>query len=168
MCVALLLAAGAFMSHQPIYAQHATPCHEIVVGYPVGDLRGAWQAARDAARQHPGAYAVGESAGGTLALNLAEQGLVRGAVVMGPPVDLMTWPGTPGWWREVRGATPRLRSSLTVRRVRRPTVLVYGAEDDVVPRKRVRGARLVVTPGPHLNMTTWPRIVGQTITRWER
>jgi pimeloyl-ACP methyl ester carboxylesterase len=167
-CVALLLAGGAFLAHQPIQAQHATPCHEIVVAYPVGDLKAAWQAARDAAREHPGAYAVGESAGGTLALNLAEHRLVRGAIVMGPPVDLVSWPGIPRWWRNVDGATRRFRATMSVRRVRRPTVLVYGEDDPIVPRRRVRGAAFVVTPGGHLNTTSWPQLVRETITRWER
>jgi pimeloyl-ACP methyl ester carboxylesterase len=167
MCVALLLAGGAFLSHQPIHAQHATPCHEIVVAYPVGDLRAAWRSARRAAVRHPGAYVVGESAGGTLALNLAARGLVRGAVVMGPPVNLVTWPGTPSFWDGVRHSSPGLRRTLSVRRVTRPTVLVFGAADGVVPRRRVRGARLVITPGGHLNRTTWPRLVRRTIRRWE-
>ena len=111
MCVALLLAAGGFVTHEPIRAPD-TPCRrEVVVAYPTRDLAGAWRHTRRVALRHPGAYAVGESAGGTLALNLAARGLVRGAVVLGAPTRLVGWPPIPGYWRRMH-APQRLRREL--------------------------------------------------------
>lgn len=84
---------GGFVEGDPVIedveAAAATRGFKVVrVDYQLGNLRAAVRDARRAASRHPKAVAYGESAGGTLAVLLAQRGLVDRAVGWLAPVDL--------------------------------------------------------------------------------
>jgi acetyl esterase/lipase len=108
-----------------------------VVEYPLLDLTGAVRAAnRAASREHGRAVAVGDSAGGTLALLLAAQGRVAAAASFGAPTDLLTWPTDQHAWDKFHTTTARRRAAspywqVTARAA--PALVMHDPRDIVVP-----------------------------------
>lgn len=70
----------------------------VAVDYTTGDIKAGWRDVKAAARSYPRrrVYAYGESAGGGFAAMLAGKGLVDGAVVLSPLIDLRAWGRTYG------------------------------------------------------------------------
>lgn len=118
------------------------------VDYPPGDYRGAARyaraRARAAKRRHLRVFAVGESAGGALAVDLAAHGLLRGAVAVAAPTDLVRWHGVTGpgfataatYWHRIRlSASARARWSplREMTGVSTPLLLAHSRGDRIVP-----------------------------------
>jgi pimeloyl-ACP methyl ester carboxylesterase len=81
----------------------------VSVEYPLGNYRRAVAFARRAVRR--GSFAVGWSAGGTLAAQVALEHRVRGAAIVSAPVDFTAY-GTIGDWLAL-GVAPAQRVSLS-------------------------------------------------------
>jgi acetyl esterase/lipase len=138
-----------------------------VVEYPLDDLPGAVGAARAAAREHRPDFAVGASAGGTLAALLAVEGRVDGAVTWAAPTDLLTWQQDPAQKREL-GASRRDRADASPYRHvtprAAPILVMHDPADSVVPfeqatrfAKRAHSARLVRVRADIYHHTWLPR-----------
>jgi acetyl esterase/lipase len=108
-----------------------------VVDYPLRDLPGAVRAANAAAAgQRSRVYALGDSAGGTLAALLAVRGRVDGAAAFAGPSDLLTWPAEAGWWGRFGATRAERRAASPYRRVTGrsvPLLLMHDPRDIVVP-----------------------------------
>lgn len=65
----------------------------VAVDYTKGDIEAGWRDVKAAAGDYPRrrVYAYGESAGGGFAAMLAAKGLIDGAVVLSPLIDLRPW-----------------------------------------------------------------------------
>jgi acetyl esterase/lipase len=153
---------GGFVLGSASDPGNAPICHEFaargyrtrVVDYPLRDLPGAVAAARAAAaRHHTRTFAIGDSAGGTLAALLAADGTVDGAATFAAPTDLLTWPDDPSAWREI-GATRGDRVAASpyrqVTRLHSPMLVMHDPHDLVVSfdqalrlTRRAERARLV-------------------------
>jgi alpha-beta hydrolase superfamily lysophospholipase len=183
----LLIHGGSFLFADPSFeaaTQQAARDAGFVphyLRYPLGDLRGAVRAARDAARRlgerfpEP-LYAYGSSAGGALASLLAGDGMVRAAVAKAPPSDLLDWAwplATYGadYYRRI-GAGPTARRSLSPLRrpARRPLLLVHGNRDAVVPlamseafAAKFDRVHLQVVAGGHHAERRQPRILARSL-----
>ena len=176
--------AGGFVTGQASDPANVGLCHEFaargyrtrVVEYPLADLPGAVRAARAAARRHrTPTYAVGGSAGGTLAALLAVEGAVEGGVTWAAPTDLLTWPPDRAGRRELR-ATRRERIAaspyhqVTPRAV--PLLLMHDPRDRVVAfdhatrlAERAPTARVRRVRGDYMRHT-WRPADRQRILDW--
>ena len=113
------------------------------VEYPLGTIPGSIEytgaAAAQEARSGRPVYALGTSAGGTIAEYLAVRGQVDGALAIAPVSDLLAFPGLrPGWW-EGLGMTPELRRRWSpYYNIERPVPLriVHSRQDEVVPHEQ--------------------------------
>ena len=113
--------------------------------YPLGDMPGAFQAARALAIRlratHGNAvYAYGSSSGGTLAALLAGDGLVSAAVAKAPISDLLGWEWPlsvygPDYFERIglTATVARRRLSPLRRPARRPLLIFHGRRDQIVP-----------------------------------
>lgn len=113
--------------------------------YPLGDMPGAFQAARTEAvrlraRYGSAVYAYGSSAGGTLSALLAGDGLVSAAVAKAPVSDLVEWEWPlgaygPDYFERIGLSAPAARRRLSPlrRRARHPLLILQGRRDRVVP-----------------------------------
>ncbi len=171
----LLIHGGSFLYEDPTF-ESLTRRRALRAGftphylrYPLGDMPGAFQAARAEAvrlraRYGSSVYAYGSSAGGTLAALLAGDGLVSAAVAKAPVSDLLDWEwplGTygPDYFERIGLSTPAARRRLSPlrRRARRPLLILQGRRDRVVPPamnkkyavKFKRGYLWVVQGGHH-------------------
>lgn len=101
-----------------------------------GSIRYAHDAAREEAARGRPVYAVGISAGGTIAEYLALASDVDGAVAIAPLSDFVNWrPPTPGFWGKL-GMTPAMRYRFSpYNNVRRPAPLriIHSPQDHMVP-----------------------------------
>ena len=137
----------------------------VVVDYPSADPAAALEAARAAADEHGGArpvFAYGESAGGTLAGRIAQDGLVDRAALHSPVADVerfadQSYPEEE--WEEAFLGTEaeQRRVSLTGRDSEVPILALIAADDEFIPRASIRewaGAdgdvEVRVVPGTHL------------------
>jgi acetyl esterase/lipase len=146
-----------------------------VVEYPLYDIAGAAAAARSAAREHKPGFAVGDSAGGTLAALLAVEGRVDGAATFAAPTDLLTWPDDAGVWRKVGASRSERAAASPFRRVtsRAAPILVMHDPGDMVVSfdqarrlvRRAHRARLVRVQGESYRHT-WQPQHRQQILRW--
>jgi acetyl esterase/lipase len=137
--------AGGFFEGRASDPDNLVVCGELaargfrarVVEYPLRDLPGAVRAADAAAARHRSrVYAVGDSAGGTLAALLAVRGRVDGAVAFAAPTDLLSWPAEAGWWGRFGATHAERRAASPYRRVTRrsaPLLLMHDPRDIVVP-----------------------------------
>lgn len=147
------------------------------VGYPLGDveraLRYARRTAREARRAGRRVYAVGESAGGSIAVHLAERRLVDRAVAVAAPTDFARWnpprldPAQRGSiWRRL-GLSLRERARLSPRPSPRsaPLRLFHSRADTVVPYRQ--SLRYVASSG---GTATIRRLRGEHLSdrAWER
>lgn len=147
----ILIHGGSFLYEDPSFESLSrrravragfTPHY---LSYPLGDMPGAFRAARAEAirlraRYGSAVYAYGSSAGGTLAALLAGDGLVSGAVAKAPVSDLLDWqwPLTaygPDYFERIGLTAPaaRLRLSPLRRPARRPLLILQGRGDRIVP-----------------------------------
>jgi acetyl esterase/lipase len=175
--------AGGFVMGQAEDPGNVDICNEFaargyetrVVEYPLNDLPGAVRAARSAARQHHADFAVGDSAGGTLAALLAVDGTVGGAATFAAPMDLLTWPEDPGRWRPL-GASRRERAAASpyrnISRQAAPMLVMHDPGDVVVHFdqatrfvRRLDSARLVRVHGETYGHT-WQALHRQEILNW--
>lgn len=165
----LMLHPGAYLFgdarvEQPFADRFAAAGFRVVaLDYPLGNVPAAERYAARAVRRYRAAFAVGQSAGGTLAAYLDVRGLVRAAVDVSGPTDFLTFPELwRGWWREIglrtvaarRAASP---ATLCCRR-QAPLMEAYSPQDRVVPysqARRLEHARLVVLHGDHLTDPSW-------------
>lgn len=146
----LLIHGGSFLTEDPTFEARTRPAAEAAgfvphyLAYPLGDLPAAVTAAREeAARLRAkfgrAVYAYGSSAGGTLAVLLAGDGLVSAAVAKAPPTDLLGWEWPlsaygSGYYTEIdANVATRRRLSPLRRPMRRPALVVQGRADAVVP-----------------------------------
>lgn len=144
------------------------------LAYPLNDYRGAVRYSRKAAlaarRRGRKVFAVGESAGGTLATDLALRGIVNGAVAVGAPTDFRRWypKQLPGMTREkyreqIKMSNPAKASPITrARSPRRSDLLLFhSTQDETVDFGQSErfahrsGAMLRELRGPHLADTSW-------------
>lgn len=118
--------------------------------YPLSNPLGAYRRIRrvvaKAQRNGRDVYLYGESAGGTIAARLAEQGFGRAAAVNAPPSNLMRWkmPDAPNYWGEMRNGGPSTRRFLSpaLHRSQSPILVQQSMTDSVVPgRMNARWAR---------------------------
>lgn len=131
------------------------------VDYTIGDIRAGWRDVRRAAAVYGPrrrVYAYGESAGGGLAGMLAtKRGLIDGAVIHSPLVDLRPWGRQYGDRFSCTTKRCWLRFSPGKRRARAP-VLAFVPEDDTLVdpagalawADRERRVRAVSWPGWHM------------------
>lgn len=145
----LLIHGGSFLYEDPSFepltraTALAAGFAPHYLGYPLGDMPAAVEAARaEATRLRAiygrAVYAYGTSAGGTLAALLAGEGLVSAAVAKAPPSDLLAWRWPLGaygtdYYSQI-GLTPETRRSLSPLRrpARSPLLLLHGRRDRVV------------------------------------
>lgn len=131
------------------------------VEYTIGDIRAGWRDVKRAARAFPPrrrVYAYGESAGGGFSALLAtRRGLIDGAVVHSPVIDLRAWGGQYG--DRFRCTTERCwtRFSPGERRARAPVLEFLPEQDTLVDpadgldwAERERRVRALTWPGEHL------------------
>jgi alpha-beta hydrolase superfamily lysophospholipase len=150
--------------------------------YPLHDLPGAVRATmrelrRERRRGLP-VFALGLSAGGTLAELAGVTGRADAAVAIAAPTDLLHWaPGGPlagrewdspaAYWRDV-GATPAERRAASpiyhVSSRSAPLLLFHSTDDEVVPvaqaralARRVPGTPLRLLGGRHLQSQAFRR-----------
>jgi acetyl esterase/lipase len=146
----LLIHGGSFLYEDPLF-ESLTRARAVAAGfvphylsYPLGDLRGAVDAAQAEAKRlnalYPGrVYAYGTSAGGTLAALLAGDGMVEAAVAKAPISDLVGWSWPLGayganYYEQIGATTAdRFRLSPLRRHALRPLLIVHGRNDHVVP-----------------------------------
>jgi pimeloyl-ACP methyl ester carboxylesterase len=146
----ILIHGGSFLYEDPSF-EMLTRRRAVAAGfalhylhYPLGDMPGAFQAARVEAirlraRYGSAVYAYGSSAGGTLAALLAGDGLVSAAAAKAPVSDLLGWEWPlsafgPAYYERI--GTPlaaRRRLSPLRRRARRPLLVLQGRRDQIVP-----------------------------------
>jgi acetyl esterase/lipase len=139
------------------------------IQYTLGDPLQAWRDVRAAAlrglRSGRRVYAYGSSAGGTLAVLLAEHRLVEAAAADAPPGDLTNWGeaemarlGIQNYWEDMpnHGATTRRFLSPILSGTSRPVLLQQDAADPIVPfgpnaawAKRERKVWLRISPTGH-------------------
>lgn len=108
--------------------------------YPLGTVPGAMayadEAAKEEARRGRPVYAMGVSAGGSMAEYLAVKSRIDGAVAVAPLSDFVDWrPPTPGFWGSL-GMTPELRRHFSPYHnieVPAPLRIVHSPQDEVVP-----------------------------------
>ena len=147
----ILIHGGSFLYEDPSF-ESLTRLRAIRAGftphylrYPLGDMPGAFHAAREEAvrlkaRYGSAVYAYGSSAGGTLAALLAGEGLVSAAAAKAPVSDLLEWqwPLTaygPDYFERIGLGAPAARRRLSPLRrpARRPLLILQGRQDQVVP-----------------------------------
>lgn len=147
----ILIHGGSFLYEDPTF-ESLTRRRALKAGftphylhYPLGDMPGAFQAARSEAvrlraRYGSTVYAYGSSAGGTLASLLAGDGLVSAAVAKAPVSDLLEWEWPlgaygPDYFERIGLSAPAARRRLSPlrRRTRRPLLILQGRSDQVVP-----------------------------------
>ena len=146
----ILIHGGSFLYEDPTF-ESLTQRRALRAGfalhylrYPLGDMPGAFQAARAEAvrlraRYGSAVYAYGSSAGGTLAALLAGDGLVSAAVTKAPVSDLLDWEWPlgaygPDYFERIGLSAPAARSRLSPLRrpARRPLLILQGRRDRVV------------------------------------
>lgn len=166
----MLFAPGGFLERQPIgYAKRAlrdAGYKPLAARYPTHDLVGADRYAQRFALQHPRArIAVGFSAGGTLAANLAARGLVDRAVTVSAIGDLARWcgdgPEARRYFEGELGATMADRRRLSPNRLfrkygpHRKMLIIHSPADWFVPfgqaerMAELSGGRLRAVTGGH-------------------
>jgi pimeloyl-ACP methyl ester carboxylesterase len=146
----LLIHGGSFLYEDPTFESLTSAIARAAgfvphyLSYPLGNMPGAFRAARAEAIRLRAAYgsavyAYGSSAGGTLAALLAGDGLVAAAVAKAPPSNLLDWRWPVGvygsdYYRQI-GLSPEARRRLSPLRrpARRPLLLLHGRFDGVVP-----------------------------------
>lgn len=147
----ILIHGGSFLYEDPTF-ESLTRRRALRAGftphylrYPLGDMPGAFQAARAEAlrlraRFGSAVYAYGSSAGGTLAALLAGDGLVSAAVAKAPVSDLLDWEWPlsaygPDYFERIGLSAPAARRRLSPlrRRARHPLLILQGYRDRVVP-----------------------------------
>ena len=173
----LAFPAGAFYLPDPVRAAqlcryYAAAGYVGVAGnYPLLDVGAAVRYGRDLARRsrRNGAplFAVGESAGGTIALDLAVAGEVDAAVAVAAPSNLLTWsPGNSAYWHGALHIDRSARRQLSpyYRPMRRPSpmLLFHSPEDSAVPYSQSRAfarraprTSLCRLRGSHLQDRSW-------------
>jgi pimeloyl-ACP methyl ester carboxylesterase len=182
----ILIHGGSFLYEDPTF-ESLTRRRALRAGftphylrYPLGDVAGAFQAARAEAlrlraRYGSAVYAYGSSAGGTLAALLAGDGLVSAAVAKAPVSDLFDWEWPlsvygPDYFERIGLAAPaaRRRVSPLRRRAREPLLILQGRQDRVVPvamnqRYAVKFKRvyLWVVQGGHHTERTRPELLSR-------
>lgn len=137
-----------------------------IVDYPLlnvpGAVRKSTQLAKRLNRRGRTVYAYGDSAGGTLALLLAERGLVRAASAQAPVADIPGWITTTGNDVSQVGALLKLDSeqllelSPDTHGTRSPIMAEVPVEDPISPittswATRRRLVKAVSVPGGHLD-----------------
>ena len=184
----ILIHGGSFLYEDPSFEQ-LTRRRAVAAGfvphylhYPLGDMPGAFQAARALAIRlratHGSAvYAYGSSSGGTLAALLAGDGLVSAAVAKAPISDLLGWEWPlsaygPDYFERI-GLTAigaRRRLSPLRRSARRPLLILQGRRDQVVPLAmsreyavKFKRVHLWVVQGGHHTERTRPRLLSRAI-----
>jgi pimeloyl-ACP methyl ester carboxylesterase len=147
----ILIHGGSFLYEDPAF-ESLTLRRALRAGftphylrYPLGDMPGAFRAARSEAvrlraRYGSAVYAYGSSAGGTLAALLAGDGLVSAAVAKAPVSDLLDWEWPlgaygPEYFERIGLSAPAARRRLSPlrRRAREPLLILQGRHDRVVP-----------------------------------
>ena len=147
----ILIHGGSFLYEDPTF-ESLTRQRALRAGfsphylrYPLGDMPGAFQAARAEAirlraRYGDAVYAYGSSAGGTLAALLAGDGLVSAAVAKAPVSDLLDWEWPlgaygPDYFERIglSALAARRRLSPLRRRARDPLLILQGRGDQIVP-----------------------------------
>lgn len=147
----ILIHGGSFLNEDPTF-ESLTRRRALRAGfaphylrYPLGDMPGAFQAARAEAirlraRYGSSVYAYGSSAGGTLAALLAGDGMVSAAVAKAPVSDLLDWKWPlsafgPDYFERIGLSAPAARRRLSPlrRRARRPLLILQGRRDRIVP-----------------------------------
>jgi hypothetical protein len=172
----LVFAPGGFSWRQPVgwlrRGLDDAGFKPIMAEYPLRDLLGADRYARQLAKEHPRSYAVGLSAGGTLAANLAARDLVTRTVTVSAPSNLRRVPWEDDYWDKIN-ATPweRWRISPTrtfrIQGPHRRMLILHSPDDWLVPWDQaeemagVSGGRLRAgLPGGHGDWASeLPRIV---------
>lgn len=182
----LLIHGGSFLYEDPTF-EALTRRRALRAGftphylrYPLGDMPGAFQAARAEAerlraRYGSAVYAYGSSAGGTLAALLAGDGLVSAAVAKAPVSDLLDWEWPlgaygPDYFERIGLAAPAARRRLSPlrRRARNPLLVLQGRRDQVVPlamnreyAAKFKRVRLWVVQGGHHTERTRPELLSR-------
>jgi pimeloyl-ACP methyl ester carboxylesterase len=147
----ILIHGGSFLYEDPAF-ESLTRRQALRAGfvphylsYPLGDMPGAFQAARAEAvrlraRYGSAVYAYGSSAGGTLASLLAGDGLVSAAVAKAPVSDLLDWEWPlsaygPDYFERIGLSAPTARRRLSPLRrpARNPLLILQGRRDQIVP-----------------------------------
>ena len=148
--------------------------------YPLGTVPGSIEYARAAAAEEARSggpvYALGVSAGGTIAEYLAVRGYLDGAVAVAPVSDLVDWPGLgPGYWEGLGMTVPMRHRWSPYENIRRPSRLeiIHSTRDEAVPYeqstrmvRRCGSACELVTlqyGGPHPMSLAW---AGPASLRW--
>jgi pimeloyl-ACP methyl ester carboxylesterase len=186
----LLIHGGSFLFDDP-YFQPRTEAPAIAAGfsphylsYPLEDLQGALAAAREEAkrlRERVGqdlVFAYGSSVGGTIAADLAGEGLVSAAVAKAPPSDLVEWQWPlgaygPDYYERIGASTAARRRLSPLRRpMAQPLLVVQGRADQVVPlamserfAAKFPRVKLWVVRGGHATERRHPRVTRRAM-RW--
>jgi pimeloyl-ACP methyl ester carboxylesterase len=182
----ILIHGGSFLYEDPAF-ESLTRRRALRAGftphylrYPLGDMPGAFQAARAEAvrlriRYGSAVYAYGSSAGGTLAALLAGDGLVSAAVAKAPVSDLLDWEWPlsaygPDYFERVglSAAAARRRLSPLRRPARQPLLILQGRRDQVVPLTsnreyavKFKRVYLWVAPGGHHTERIRPELLSR-------
>lgn len=145
----LLFAPGGFGVRQPIgFARRAVRdagLEPVMAEYPLNDVSAAVNYSRRLAKEHPGSHALGFSAGGMLAANLAARDLVDRIVT----VNAITAPNRLGWdgyWRDMGvGHLELLRASPVMefreRGPHRQTLVMHADDDELIPFEQAEWLR---------------------------
>jgi acetyl esterase/lipase len=192
--VVLLIHGGGFVVGDPSSMETAAELardsgmQAVLIEYRLGNIRLALEDAIEAARQYGPdreVYALGESAGGTLAALLAQRGLVDKAAANAPVADLVRWRTKSA--RAIKrslGNPPRevlSRFSPALRTGESPILALGSRDDEIVPPGAARRwasrdprVRFRFVEGGHVNDTGWapggPLYVQNTLLalRWLR
>jgi acetyl esterase/lipase len=148
----LLIFHGGSFLYEDQFLEPATVARAIAAGfephyveYPLGNLPAAVVKAREEAKRlrakvgKANVYAYGASAGGTLAVLVAGEGLVAAAAAKAPVTDLLTWEwpltqyGSNYYEQIGLSEAARARLSPIDRPVKSPLLIYQGRADNVVP-----------------------------------
>ncbi len=175
--VVLIFHSGGFIfagkpMHQAAHAARRRGFVPKIVNYPPlnvpGAVRQSTQLAKRLNRRGRTVYAYGESAGGTLALLLAERGLVRAASAQAPVADIPGWITSTGSDVNKVGALLKLDSAQLVELspdthgTLSPIMAEVPVEDPISPitaswAARRRLVKAVSVPGRHLDPAYYTR-----------
>lgn len=181
-CTVLLIHGGGFEADSPAVngaAVRSAGVRVVLVDYPLRSVPRAYRSATRTARRYRfrrRVVAVGESAGGPIAVWLAAHRRVDAAISIGGEMDFRHWPTRPQeqpatFAQRVGIAGERWKwSPRRVYRRQRPVWQIHFEDDRVVPPAvaRLRGATWVPVPGSGHQVaprSTLKRVVTEACTR---